>query len=66
MKVLLRSDVVGVGRRGDIVEVRDGYARNYLLPQGVALGQQVVAGGPSADHGSPRATMATGEDRRIG
>ncbi len=37
MKVLLRSDVVGVGRRGDIVEVRDGYARNYLLPQGVAL-----------------------------
>ena len=37
MKVLLRSDVAGVGRRGDIVEVRDGYARNYLLPQGVGL-----------------------------
>jgi large subunit ribosomal protein L9 len=37
MKVLLRSDVVGVGRRGDIVEVRSGYARNFLLPTGAAL-----------------------------
>jgi len=37
MKVLLRSDVRGVGRRGDIVEVKAGYARNFLLPTGVAL-----------------------------
>jgi large subunit ribosomal protein L9 len=37
MKVLLRSDVRGVGRRGDIVEVKAGYARNYLLPSGAAL-----------------------------
>lgn len=37
MKVLLRSDVKGVGRRGDIVEVRPGYARNFLLPSGAAL-----------------------------
>jgi large subunit ribosomal protein L9 len=37
MKVLLRSDVKGVGRRGDIVEVKAGYARNYLLPSGSAL-----------------------------
>lgn len=37
MKVLLRSDVRGVGRRGDIVEVKSGYARNYLLPTGAAL-----------------------------
>ena len=37
MKVLLRSDVKGVGRRGDIVEVKSGYARNYLLPTGAAL-----------------------------
>ncbi len=35
--VLLRSDVEGVGRRGDIVEVRGGYARNFLLPSGSAL-----------------------------
>ena len=37
MKVLLRSDVRGVGRRGDIVEVKSGYARNFLLPSGSAL-----------------------------
>lgn len=37
MKVLLRSDVDGVGRRGDIVEVTGGFARNFLLPQGRAL-----------------------------
>ncbi len=37
MKVLLRSDVKGVGRRGDIVEVRKGFARNFLLPKGAAL-----------------------------
>jgi large subunit ribosomal protein L9 len=37
MKVLLRSDVRGVGRRGDIVEVKSGYARNFLLPIGAAL-----------------------------
>jgi len=37
MKVLLRSDVDGVGRRGDIVEVAGGFARNFLLPGGRAL-----------------------------
>ena len=37
MKVLLRSDVNGVGRRGDVVEVKSGYARNFLLPTGAAL-----------------------------
>ena len=37
MKVLLRSDVRGLGRRGDIVVVKSGYARNFLLPTGAAL-----------------------------
>ena len=37
MKVLLREDVRGVGRRGDVVEVAGGYARNFLLPNGKAL-----------------------------
>jgi large subunit ribosomal protein L9 len=37
MKVLLRSDVNGVGRRGDIVDVKSGYFRNFLLPTGSAL-----------------------------
>ncbi|MEY2434677.1 MAG: large subunit ribosomal protein [Acidimicrobiaceae bacterium] len=37
MKVILRSDVADVGKKGDIVEVADGFARNYLVPKGFAL-----------------------------
>jgi large subunit ribosomal protein L9 len=37
MKVLLRQDVPNVGIIGDVVEVGEGYARNYLLPQRVAV-----------------------------
>jgi large subunit ribosomal protein L9 len=37
MKVLLRQDVPSVGIIGDIVDVKVGYARNYLLPQGLAV-----------------------------
>ena len=37
MKVILRSDVADVGKKGDIVEVADGFARNYLVPKGYAL-----------------------------
>ncbi len=37
MQVILRSALDGLGKRGDIVEVSDGHARNYLLPKGLAL-----------------------------
>jgi large subunit ribosomal protein L9 len=37
MEVILREHVVNLGRRGDVVKVADGYARNYLLPQKLAL-----------------------------
>jgi large subunit ribosomal protein L9 len=36
-KVVLRADHDIIGKRGDIVEVADGYARNYLLPKGIAI-----------------------------
>lgn len=36
MKVILNSDVDNLGRIGDVVNVRDGYARNFLLPRGFA------------------------------
>lgn len=37
MQVLLRETLPRVGNRGDVVEVKDGYARNYLLPKGIAI-----------------------------
>ena len=38
MNVILRSDVKGLGKRGDVVSVSDGHARNFLLPRGLAIG----------------------------
>jgi large subunit ribosomal protein L9 len=37
MEVILRDHVENLGRRGDVVKVADGYARNYLLPRRLAL-----------------------------
>jgi len=37
VKVILRVDTAGVGKKGDIIDVSDGYARNYLVPRGLAL-----------------------------
>ena len=37
MKVILKDDVKNVGNMGDIVKVSDGYARNYLVPRGLAV-----------------------------
>jgi large subunit ribosomal protein L9 len=37
MKVILKTDVKGLGREGDLKDVKDGYARNFLLPTGKAV-----------------------------
>ncbi|MEE9231101.1 MAG: 50S ribosomal protein L9, partial [Acidobacteriota bacterium] len=37
MKVILQETVEGVGHLGDLLDVSDGFARNYLLPRGKAL-----------------------------
>lgn len=42
MKVLLLQDVKSVGKKGEIIEVNDGYARNFLIKKGLA--QQATAG----------------------
>ena len=42
MKIVLRDDVENLGRKGDVVDVADGYARNYLVPRGLAMSQRCV------------------------
>lgn len=37
MKVILSNDVEALGHKGDVVTVADGYARNYLIPKGIAM-----------------------------
>ena len=37
MQVILLEKVVNLGNLGDVVKVKDGYARNYLIPQGLAV-----------------------------
>ncbi|MGO9028355.1 MAG: 50S ribosomal protein L9 [Acidimicrobiales bacterium] len=51
LKVLLRSDIEGVGKRGDIIDVSGGFARNHLLPSGKAI---VASAGVEAQAASMR------------
>ena len=37
MKLILQQEVSGLGAAGDVVEVKDGYGRNYLIPRGAAI-----------------------------
>lgn len=37
MKVIMIEDLRGTGKRGDVIEVKDGYGRNFLMPRGLAL-----------------------------
>lgn len=43
MKVVLKADVKGSGKAGEVVNVSDGYARNYLLPRGLAIAADAQA-----------------------
>lgn len=56
MKVVLRDEVAALGRRGDICDVADGYAQNYLIPKGLAV---------RATRGSEREAAAMRRRREI-
>ncbi len=53
MKIILRSDVDGVGNAGDVVEVANGYAQNFLVPKGLAM--RATAGAASQAEAMQRA-----------
>ena len=50
MEVILREDVLHLGHIGDIVKVRAGYARNYLLPRGLAITPLELRVAPGTAH----------------
>lgn len=42
MKIILKKEVANLGEAGDVVEVKSGYGRNYLIPQGFACARHSV------------------------
>lgn len=65
MKVLLCEDIKLVGWLGDIVEVNDGYARNYLLPQGLAKAATEANVKALADEKARRAERRIHDKKRL-
>jgi large subunit ribosomal protein L9 len=60
VRVILKAEVRGLGRTGDIKDVADGYARNYLLPKGLAI---EATGGELRQLAQERQTEKTRKDR---
>ena len=60
MRVILKAEVRGLGRTGEIKDVADGYARNYLLPKGLAI---EATGGELKLLAQERQTEKTKKDR---
>lgn len=65
MKVLLCEDIDKLGWLGDVVEVSEGYARNYLLPQRLAQPATEAAIGAIAEEKAKRAEQRKLEGRRL-
>ncbi len=55
MEIILKQDVTSLGQKDDIVTVKDGYARNYLIPQGIATSATVSAKKVLAENTKQRA-----------
>ena len=63
MKLILTGDVPNLGAPGDIVEVKDGYGRNYLLPRGLAI---VATRGAEKQVAAIRRAQSTRQIRDLG
>ncbi len=54
MKIILTQEVENLGAAGDVVEVKDGYGRNYLIPRGFGIRWTARCAGPGRlDQGRP-------------
>jgi large subunit ribosomal protein L9 len=60
VRVILKAEIRGLGRTGEIKDVADGYARNYLLPKGLAI---EATGGELKRLGQERESEKTRKDR---
>ena len=49
MKVILKQDIKGKGKKGQMIEAAEGYARNFLIPKGMAV--EAIADALQAQHG---------------
>ena len=64
MKIVLRADVDNLGKKGDLVDVADGYARNFLVPRGLALQRDRRASRSRPTRCAATATPATAASAR--
>jgi len=65
MKVILKKDIDKLGNFGDVVNVKDGYARNYLLPQGLAKVATDASIRSVAEEKAKRAEQRIQEKKRL-
>ena len=63
MKVLFKKDVQGVARAGEVKEVADGHARNFLIPRGLAVAASPAALKQAADHKASADRRAAEEEQ---
>ena len=63
MKVILQADVKGTGKKGELVEVSDGYGRNFLLPRKLAI--QANAANVNAMDAAKRAAQHREDQKRV-
>lgn len=66
MKVILKKDVYNLGRSGDIKSVKDGYARNFLMPRGMAVAATEGAMNAWKNSADKRSKRVSAENEALG